>query len=575
MNFKIQILYFFSSNQISLLSVEKTHKMNEVPMIKFDQLLESPNVTPKKIYSSPRKKTETQLSPKTEKLLSIPLTYNSERDEKYNLKESITSLLRNLTVVMRNQQYHSHLNHLYLILQKYTEIEEEEEMLKELESLKDSYFNLLKIKKEKNFQEILQSEILYKKKWNEFLQHNQDKFSQSICFIDKDGSFIKDRWILKMETKIEEIPNSKKSCFEELNLEKNSSFTIFIENKLKFEMIKENDSPSNEEIWDMERNLNFLEFRFYFYKYCVNTSKFNRIKTLYELLPSIIEVSNDLDIFETVNFVEGGNRSLKGTFLSDVEHSFGKFMKDIHSLNIQFYKDLIYSQEIKEDQIKEIFGKSLKFYNILKESYPKIYENFIENQELSLKDQLQIRLKFIDKCCIELNLTNSLLDLYVSLNNAKFSISTLNEKIQSNLTVNSTSPFWNFFSPRQTSSFNNITPPNSKRRKSSEDIRIPPFIYLDQVWKEKIELTNELVNPLNPLEFSLVISVNSIYKHLKDCYNAGLIYLSFEMMKKKTNENMDDFLTQLKMFESILLNVQKYLPKQNEKHLTEMKKIFE
>jgi hypothetical protein len=548
--------------------------MNEVPMIKFDQILDSPNITPKKINSSPRKKTEIQLSPKTEKLLSIPLTYNSERDEKYNLKESITSLLRNLTVVMRNQQYHSHLNHLYLILQKYNEIEEEEEILKELESIKECYFNLLKIKKQKNFEEILKSEILYKKKWNEFLQNNQDKYSQSICFFDQNGSFIKDRWILKMETKLDDIPNPKKSSFEELNLEKNSSFNLFIENKLKLEM------SNQEDLWELEKNLNFSEFRFYFYKYCVNTSKYSRIKTLYELLPSIIEESNDLDIFETVNFVEGGNRSLKGTFLSDVEHSFGKFMKDIHALNIRFYKDLIYSQKISEEQINEIWKKSLKFYNILKESYPKIFENFTENEELSMKDKLQIRLKFIDNCCIELNLTNSLLDLYVSLNNAKFSISTLNEKIQSNLSVNSTtSTFWHLFSPRHTppppSSSNYVTPPNSKRRKSSEDTRIPPFVYLDQLWKDNIELTSELVNPLNPLEFSLVISVNSMYKHLKDCYDAGLIYLSFEMLKKKTNENMDDFLTQLKMFESILLNVQKYLPKQNEKHLKEMKKIFE
>eukprot|EP01080_Neovahlkampfia_damariscottae_P008773 gene8773-721_t len=450
-------------------------------------------------------KEENGIDPKIQDLLSKSITKNEYTKLKYDLSQTITYILRNLTIVMRNPRYNNHLNRLYLILQKYNEEEENEKMERELELLKEMYSNLQKKKKNSKlkFEEIFEIEMMYQKLWDEFLKKNQDKCSHCVCFVDYNGNFTQNRWILKMESKIDEIPflsNSRNisSPNHILKEENEKSFKKFVENKLKIELETEN--------WENEKLFHFSEFRLNFYRYTINSSNLNKIKSLNDILPNLVKNSTDLDIFETVNFIEGGNRSLKGTFLSDIESSFTKFVKSLNNLKIREYKDLIHSKKITSKQIDEIYKKTKKNSDILKESYPLVSKKYIENSKNSKIENLKIRLNFIDKCLVELNLTNSLLDLYASLNNSKSSISTLNDTLQDSKLETTSSKFWGYFSPRNSSL--PTTPPikfsNKSRRKSTDEFNsIPAFTYLTSVFNQEVEFNEDIVDPMNPLEFSV------------------------------------------------------------------------
>ena len=238
---------------------------------------------------------ENQINPKIVELLLKSITQNEYTKLKYDLSQTITFILRNLTIVMRNSNYNNHLNRLYLSLQNYNEKEEEEEIfLKELNLIKDIFLNLQKKKKKKfNFEEIFELEILYQKSWISFFKKNQKKFSNSICFIDSKCNFIKNRWISKMESKIKEeevdfISNSRNKfnsiLNDELKEEKEISFQKFIESKLNLEIEKGN----NEEIlWEKEKLFHFSEFRLNFYQYSVDEIKFKKFKNLNNKLPMI------------------------------------------------------------------------------------------------------------------------------------------------------------------------------------------------------------------------------------------------------------------------------------------------
>jgi hypothetical protein len=491
--------------------------------------------------------------------------YTKCENEELNVEETLNYLLKNLTIVMRDFNYKNQMTKIFPFIKRSNENDENKEMKKELEVMKEEYFDLLKIKNngKSEIKEITMKQLNYKTNWRNFLDKIQRQYSPNACIINSDCSFLNDRWINKLEDKIDglKVDPVEDKIFAIIE----SSFLHTIDSQVNVEMsIKR--SQSRNVIWEKELESNLSEYRYNYMRFALNPEKYAKIDTLEFMLNQLLVNTTDLEICEIVNYISGGNRDLKGTFFSEVEKTFDKFLNLLHGLKID---DLIVKSKKKLNNV-EIEQTIEKEFKILKEAFPEY------SKDVSTLDD---KLKFMKMCLIELDLTNSFIDFFASLTNAICSISNIfqirsgymNQKSKNplnlNLNLNPLNLNLNLHFIDSTSG----SSPASPVRKSIFEKETEPLKIIEPHPRLKVETTKintELVEPTNPMDLGLITSLRSVQIHMKNSGEKGLLYL-MNQKDMKMNEFMDNYINITSNLESVIYEILKILPKDSEKHLEE------
>eukprot|EP01080_Neovahlkampfia_damariscottae_P010391 gene10391-2920_t len=494
-------------------------------------------ITRKSIELSPYE----ELSEKTYSVMLKPFT-KCENDE-LNVEETLNYLLVNLTIVMRDKNYKNQLTKFYPLIKRSIEQEENEEMKQEIESMKYEYFELLKIKNnpKSEIKEITMKQLNYKSNWREFFDKIQKKYSPNACIINSDCTFLNNRWVNKLEDKI--IGLKVDPVEDKIFAIVESSFLRTIDSQVNVEMcIKK--SQNKDLIWEKEVESNLSEYRYNQMKFALNPEKYAKIDSLEFLLGQLLEKTTDLEICETVNYIDGGNRNLKGTFFSEIEKTFDKFLNQLYHLNLN---DLL--KEVQENKrSKEIEQKIEKYFRILNEGFPEISLGF-DFQKLEEK------LKFMKIALIELELSNSFIDFYASLTNAICSIQNIFAIRQSHQDKKSKGSVIalsflggnsnNDLIESSSSPASPILSISSSFRKSVFENEIEDLKLLEphhRLKNEKSRINTELVEPTNPMDLGLISSIKNVKIQIKKLNEKGLVYL-MNQKDMKMNEFMDNYLS--------------------------------